>query len=176
MNLDEETWVSIVDFPNYQVSNLGNIKKDYTIGVSKWGSPLKLKAKAMALSTDTAGYLYVSLTNRFGRFKPKVHRLVAKAFIENTENKKEVNHINSNRKDNRLANLEWCTPKENVHHSLKQGRWAHRSKLATEDVVNIRMLFKDTKMRISDLSKIYNVHEMTISGIVKNKRRVILHK
>lgn len=67
------------------------------------------------------GYLYVSLwKNNIGKTH-SVHRLVAKAYIPNPENKPEVNHISSNRTDPRKDNLEWATRKENMQHGYEDG-------------------------------------------------------
>ena len=65
------------------------------------------------------GYANITLIKNGNKFKTVIHRLVAKAFIPNPENKPEVNHINGNKRDNRLDNLEWCTSSENRKHEFK---------------------------------------------------------
>ena len=68
------------------------------------------------------GYIRVKIENKcLGIVRTTVHRLVAEAFIPNTDNKEEVNHINSIRNDNRISNLEWVTHSENMKHSYKKG-------------------------------------------------------
>ena len=97
-----EEWRAINDFPIYNVSNFGNIKNTVT------GQVLKNSVKA--------GYCNVSLTNENYKKTLKVHRLVALAFIDNPENKSDVNHKDKNKLNNNLTNLEWLTRKENNIH------------------------------------------------------------
>ena len=97
-----EEWRVINDFHNYSVSNLGNLMNNKT------GKFLKSCVKG--------GYLNITLINDKIKKTFKVHRLVALAFIENTENKTDVNHKNKNKLDNTLSNLEWMTRKENNQH------------------------------------------------------------
>jgi len=97
-----EKWHVINDFPNYSISNLGNVMNNKT------NKMMKLNVKS--------GYYHVGLINNKNRSIFKVHRLVALAFINNPENKPEVNHKNKNKLDNLIDNLEWTTHKENMQH------------------------------------------------------------
>lgn len=97
-----EEWRVITEYPNYSVSNLGNVMNNQT-------------NKIMRL-TVKGGYSHVGLTNETNKKTLKVHRLVSLSFIENPENKPEVNHKNKNKVDNNVNNLEWVTRKENMQH------------------------------------------------------------
>lgn len=103
----EEIWKDIYGFPNYQVSNLGRIKNK--------------KGKTLSQANVTNGYLIVNLCKNGKSSNKFVHRLVAMAFISNVENKPTVNHIDGNKHNNRVENLEWCTNKEQTAHALKIG-------------------------------------------------------
>lgn len=70
---------------------------------------------------NRGGYQYVVLFNDDSKLDIAVHRLVASTFIENPENKPEVNHINGIRSCNKVENLEWCTRKENTDHAYSIG-------------------------------------------------------
>jgi hypothetical protein len=97
-----EQWHVITEFPNYRISNLGNVLNTLT------NKMMKLNKKG--------GYYHVALTHNKNKKTFKVHRLVALYFINNPENKEEVNHKNKNKLDNSISNLEWVTHKENMQH------------------------------------------------------------
>jgi hypothetical protein len=97
-----EEWRTIGDFPIYNVSNYGNVKNTVTEKLLK--------------NSIKAGYYHVSLINENHKKTLKVHRLVALAFIDNPENKSDVNHKDKNKLNNNLINLEWLTHQENCIH------------------------------------------------------------
>lgn len=100
----------------YQVSNLGRIKSLPRILTKKNPHREYLsKEKILSPGLTSEGYLLVVISNK----SMTIHRLVAKAFVSNPENKKTVNHINGIKTDNRDVNLEWCTHRENNLHKNK---------------------------------------------------------
>lgn len=103
----------------------------------------------------------------------KIHRLVALAFIPNNENKKEVNHIDGNKLNNHVENLEWCTRQENIEHCILnklqkpfKGEEIGNSKLLEFQVIEIRNKFKPRVYSRTKLAKEYNVSEATIKDIL----------
>lgn len=78
-------------------------------------------AKIMITSINTSGYPSLHVTTNGVRKYTSIHRAVAEAFIPNPDNLPEVNHINGDKTDNRVENLEWCTRKYNQNHADKTG-------------------------------------------------------
>ena len=103
---DTVEWRKIKDFPNYSVSNYGEVRNDR-------------KNTYMGYSFDAKGYYRVALSKNNKRYARRVHRLVAQAFLPNPENKEQVNHLDGNKLNNRVCNLEWCTNQENQDHYWK---------------------------------------------------------
>ena len=102
----QEIWKDVEGYEGkYQVSNLGRMRI----------------LKNMILQTTPTGYISINLYKNGKGKRTSVHRLVAKAFIPNPENKPYINHKDTNRSNNCINNLEWCTPKENTQHSIKYG-------------------------------------------------------
>lgn len=93
-----ETFIKIQEFNNYSISNLGNVKNDKT-------------GRILKTYTKPSGYKQVQLGRK--TIPQYIHRLVAKAFIPNDDNKPQVNHKNGDKSDNRVENLEWVTASEN---------------------------------------------------------------
>lgn len=104
-----ETWKSIPDSEFYSVSDQGNIRNDKT------GYIFQLKNKQ-----KHDRYATVVIGPKENRIRRKVHRLVAQMFIPNPENKPEINHIDGNKFNNRVDNLEWCTHSENMKHAIRE--------------------------------------------------------
>lgn len=93
-------------------------------GVDRFGNVYSLKGGKVVkrkLSVSKQGYYCVGLKDNDRIKNARVHRLVAEAFIPNPENKPYINHIDGNKKNNCVDNLEWCTPSENSRHALAMG-------------------------------------------------------
>lgn len=123
---------------------------------------------------DAKGYRNVILSGKCGlQVTRKVHRVVAEHFIPNPENKPQVNHINGIKADNRIENLEWCTAKENVQHSMLLktyllGTQRFNAKLNNNDVADIRRLHTEG-VAGNKIARIYNVTPGTIRAAVNRK-------
>lgn len=121
-----EVWKDITGFENlYQVSNYGRVKrlsrKIYNKGLLKNKKYFYCKEIILKNSTVSKGYKGVTLVKNGKRYHKKVHRLVAIEFIPNIDNKPQINHIDCNKANNMVNNLEWCTNSENQIHAYKNG-------------------------------------------------------
>lgn len=172
MKNQKEIWKDIKGYEGYyQVSNLGNVKslERYVPHERKTFEFIRERI----LKQHKKRYCFVALSLN-GKIKNlTVHRLVAKAFIPNPENKETVNHISGNKHDNRVENLEWLTVEENNNHALinnlkPKGENHGSAKLTRKEVLEIRELYKN-KIKITEIQKLYCVQIACISKIVLRK-------
>ena len=162
-----EEWKDIKGYEGrYQVSNLGRVRsldREY----NNRGTMVPIKGKMLSFN-NCRGYSLVSLCKDDSKpYKAKVHRLVAEAFIPNPENKPCIDHINTDRTDNRVENLRWVTRKENMDNPLT------KSKLASCRGKRIVATYQDgtetSFNSILDASRILKINRGTISRSIQGQ-------
>lgn len=137
-----EKWKDIAGYEGlYQVSNLGRIKS--------LSNRSNHKNEIIMKEHIVTGYSQVVLTKNGKGKNFKVHRLVAFAFIRNPYEFPEVNHINGNKQDNRVSNLEWVTTSQNVNHAFATG--LNRARKGAENKRSktvVQMSLEDAEIQI----------------------------
>lgn len=165
-DLEGEIWKDVVDYEGiYLVSNLARVKRI-----------MSRKNPTCDIINNTyhpTGYVHIALTNNGKGRTFKLHRLVALAFIPNPENKPQVNHIDGNKHNNHVSNLEWNTSKENINHAFRiglntprKGEKCPSSKLTEKDILEIR----SSILTPLQLSMKYNVLREQIYKILRRER------
>lgn len=150
----KENWKPIKGYEGYyEVSDIGRVKS-VARKISNGHGLVEKNERFLLPNVLAKGYLQVTLYKDKARKCFQVHRLVASAFIENKENYPQVNHINGNKQDNRVCNLEWCDNSMNQLHAWKTGLQkphycgggAPRKKVALlNDDGNIERVFKSIR-------------------------------
>lgn len=171
----EEVWKDVPVYDGlYQVSSLGKIKVPPRWCKSKLGSRQLRNGKELVTRNMRDGYIQAGLTIN-GKWKGHpVHRLVASAFIPNPQNKPCVNHVDGNKKNNNVENLQWVTHKENTRHAIlndlikrPKGESHSGSRLTKEKVIFIRQNLAN--MSGVEMAILFNVAPATIWR-AKNKQ------
>lgn len=174
----KKNWKDIKGYEGrYQISNHGEIKslerKIKNSGLFNTKEFLK-KEKFLTFGTSKKdGYFIAYLYKESKRNCFCVHRLVAKHFIKNPMNKKEVNHKDCNKQNNNISNLEWVTSSENRIHAIKtlnikfHGENSNSAVLNTKEVISIRKLYSTGDYTLKQLGKIFSVSYGTIWRIIK---------
>lgn len=176
-----EEWKTVPNTEGrYEVSTFGRLRTNGWKGTNQ--------IRVMKPAKDANGYLRTMIKIN-GRLKTvKIHRLVAEVFIPNPENKPQVNHIDFNRSNNAVSNLEWCTFKENIQHSIdakrfkwngvmppkKLGSQVGNSKLTEDQVREIRKKFKPRVYTREMLAQEYGVSSHTIKDCILRRWKHVI--
>lgn len=153
---------------NYEVSSLGRIRNK--------------RNEVMKPNLREDGYLWIYLASKTSPNNTSVHRLVAKTFITNPDNKPQVNHKDGNKINNCIENLEWVTGSENVRHAYANGLIADKSPEGIANIVsesrktlkrccNIPIICENTGREFESMHHAaiyYDVDDTTIQNIVRN--------
>lgn len=171
-----DTWRDVAGYEGlYKVNSSGIIVAYERVRFSG-GVFRRYKEKILNQCVNSAGYKVVDLTKNGITSTKSMHRILATAFKPVPDmDKMVINHIDFNRQNNDLDNLEWCTQKYNVNHTKQNGRLntargekQGRSKFNDSDVPNIVRLY-NSGMKQIEIAKMYGVHKSTISEIVTRK-------
>lgn len=156
-----EVWKVIESASGYSVSSLGRIRNDQT-------------GLVMKERRNPEGYCFAALRSLGRRRDVSVHRLVAAAFIDNPEDKPCVNHIDGNKSNNSVNNLEWCTKSENSKHSFAVGLQSTvgelhpRAKLG-EAKVRVMRRCAELGLRNIDIASWFGVNPITASAAIHGR-------
>lgn len=177
-----EEWRAIRNFYGYEVSNTGKVRSiDRTI-ICKNGVLKKVKGKELYFTIskiDKNNHLQRAIVQLWKNNKPYlryVHRLVADAFIENPENKPQINHIDGNPLNNNVSNLEWSTATENMIHAYENGlikpKRPYKQKTC-RPVIAVNRDTGDVKRFISvhEAARAFGVTVMSVSNVVRENEK-----
>ena len=160
-----EEFRDLKDFENYQISNLGRIyskKRRVCLKVKKLGN---------------SGYYQVRLSKDGNYVYKNLHRLLAETFIPNPNNYRTVNHINGNKLDNRLSNLEWADDCVQQHQACLLGlKHCTQRVLTEEEIKDVYKRYFQNNESIYSIAKLYNTRKQQIAKLVKGQRHQNLYR
>lgn len=125
-NKEKVIWKQYPDYPFVEVNQFGEIRTKDRVVIRKNGSNLPVKGHVLKQYDNGQGYMRVALRVNNKTIYLRVHRIVATCFIPNPNNLPEVNHIDCNRANNAVSNLEWCSHQENVAYRDRLGRTSRK--------------------------------------------------
>ena len=159
-----EKWKPVSGYEGYyQVSNLGRVRNIKKRRGTRVGSILDAR-------TNHGGYVIVGLRGESGEYKDhRVHVLVAQAFIGPKPVGLDVNHIDGNKENNKVSNLEYVTRSENLRHALLNGLTPRRIRANPNKVKATRILLADGTMTQKEIGEALDLGQTTISNIGSGK-------
>ena len=166
-----ETWKPVEGYElQYEISSFGRVKSLSRMRLSKGGSFAPIDEKILKQKTSKCGYRVVHLRDGDRESHPSVHRLVAEAFIPNLFSKPTVNHVDGNKSNNMISNLEWSTHTEQMKHAAELNLLEVRGspKFTKQSKYDILEYYNSNSISISKLAPMFNMSERTAGRIVNN--------
>jgi len=167
----QEKWLPCPGFEtSYEVSNYGQVRSIDRYIYRRNGL---VKGQLIHFDFNKKGYPQLRLYNKNKKYVRNQHRLVALAFIPNPNNLPQVNHIDGNKMNNHISNLEWCTNSDNMKHAYKLGLKCSKgennsnSKITDNQVTQIKLIYntgKSSKYISEDLNVKLHIVRQIISG------------
>lgn len=174
----EEIWKEIDGYDGfYEVSNKGNVRS-WKIRNGKSNKKAHVPHILNSFK-DKDGYRKCGLSKSGKTKQYRIARLVGIAFLDDTKEHLQINHIDGNKSNDSINNLEWVTAKENVNHSIEEGLRTHKhmmgarnknSILCKSDVLDIRNAYRLNIFTHQEIANAYDVSRQHISAIINKKR------
>lgn len=165
MENEEKIWKPIIGFEGlYEVSNIGEIRSlNKTVKCrnrfNKNTSIRIIKGRILKQVDTGHGYLQVCLRKNNKNYSLYVHRLVAEVFIQNPKNMPFINHIDENKSNNKVSNLEWCTAQYNCNYGTRTERILKNRKSPDFNLSN------NPKAKRVEMYSLDNIYQMTFNSI-----------
>lgn len=162
-----ELWKPIEFNPHMMISSKGRVK-------IKRQDNVEMEIKETFFK-DKDGYSRINIRKENGSYgQDSIHRLVAKAFLANPENKPCVNHKDSNRSNNCVENLEWVTHKENVNHSYIYGKRVKYKNVPRNTILTDFQVSQIDYLRqyytVNQIAKLFNIEYQSLKNIIRKKK------
>ena len=154
----------------YEISNYGIIKSVDRNIICKDGQIKPIKSRYIRPADNGSGYKFVYLWKDNKQHRYYIHRLVAETFLSNPDNLSEVNHIDNNKANNNVNNLEWCDKTYNNNYGTRNTRISNANKdrcITPVICLTTNEIFKSVK----EASNKYNIHQSHICHCCKNQRK-----
>lgn len=167
----DEVWKDIKGYEGeYQISNRGRIKSlpKEKLHDSISGTKYTTKEKIMKPADNCRGYMCTMIGRNEKSRTVSIHRLVAEAFIPNPDNLPEVNHIDGDKKNNNVENLEWVSHQDNMRHASEMDLMNKKSKLSRYEIQNMRERYipRDSQYGIRAFARKYGMSSSHITRII----------
>lgn len=170
--MNQEEWRAVVGYEGlYEVSSAGEVR---TL-INRSGKIRQPVQRLLTPSVNSVGYRTVSLSKNKVSRKYQISRLVATAFHPNPDNRRQVNHISGIKTDDRVGNLEWSTPLENLEHAKRIGLNTNYGEshcfavLTAEQVSQIRSEYRPRKVSGIALARRFGVSDRCVYNILEGK-------
>ncbi len=160
----------------YEVNTDGRVRSTDRIVIKSNGRIQKTKGKSIKPNIQSNGYHFFNIKISGKRSNQSFHKSVAKTFLPNPLNKPCVNHIDGNKSNNSLSNLEWCTYLENNKHArstklcVQDGEASPLSKITEEQAVSVIKMYHKEQLRICDIRDKLNIPYGIVQKICNGTR------